>query len=121
MSRVRFSPPAPISNDIAPTASLPPLGSNVRVVDVVQARHRHTTVQAIIKDLCQSKVGSDGAEGTRMDRTQWEAGIENEVAFWTHWINTKGGEWPDDFDHRCDPHAELTEQLKILLAHVEGT
>ena len=40
-------------------------------------------------------------------------GIDDEVRFWEQWIDSRGGEWPDDFRQRLDPEAEVEEYLPL--------
>jgi hypothetical protein len=45
---------------------------------------------------------------TSEDVTAWVAGIASEVTFWDTWVETKGGDWADDFNRRIDPNPEFT-------------
>jgi SAM-dependent methyltransferase len=40
-------------------------------------------------------------------------GIDDEVRFWEQWIDSRGGEWPDDFRQRLDPEAEVEDYLPV--------
>ncbi|MBB4199477.1 SAM-dependent methyltransferase [Rhodoblastus sphagnicola] len=51
------------------------------------------------------------------NKAVWAAGIDDELAFWTHWIATRGGQWPDDFAMRCDPAAPLQDEIARYLPH----
>lgn len=46
-----------------------------------------------------------------MDQSIWASGIESELAFWKHWLDTNGGQWPDDFIMRADPGCPLQEEI----------
>ena len=41
----------------------------------------------------------------------WAAGIPHELAFWTHWAQTGGGNWPGEFTSRMNPEAPLVPWL----------
>lgn len=43
--------------------------------------------------------------------SKWESGIDNEVGYWDTWFETKGGDWPDDFNHRLDPNSLLQDDV----------
>jgi SAM-dependent methyltransferase len=50
----------------------------------------------------------------------WEDGKADEELFWARWIETKGSEWPDDFQERMDPTTELAPHLSKELQVPEG-
>jgi hypothetical protein len=50
--------------------------------------------------------------------TKWQAGLEDEIEFWRHWLATGGSEWPWDFERRFDPGRELDLDPRFL--QVEG-
>ena len=39
------------------------------------------------------------------------AGLRGELAWWRGYIETRGGDWPEDLQHRLDPDASLLEPL----------
>ncbi|SNB79638.1 Methyltransferase domain-containing protein [Rhodoblastus acidophilus] len=52
---------------------------------------------------------------TADNKAAWASGIADELAFWTHWLATRGGAWPDDFALRCDPAAPLQDEIARFL------
>ncbi len=42
-----------------------------------------------------------------MLEAEWSAGIQSEVDFWRHWLETKGDRWPEDYTQRTDPSAPV--------------
>lgn len=50
-----------------------------------------------------------------MQKLQWSSGIDNEIAFWSKWLETKGGAWPEDFAFRTNPDTEILEWMAGLL------
>lgn len=36
-------------------------------------------------------------------KDKWLTGIASEIAFWQNWIDTKGGQWPEEYASRFDP------------------
>ncbi|MCB0109998.1 MAG: class I SAM-dependent methyltransferase [Caldilineaceae bacterium] len=45
----------------------------------------------------------------------WQAGIATEVSFWDEYIATRGGQWPEDFQVRMDPHYPLQKNVIEVL------
>lgn len=37
----------------------------------------------------------------------WQAGIQSEINFWTHWFATRGIDWPEDFNERLASETPL--------------
>lgn len=52
---------------------------------------------------------------------QWAAGIAPEIAFWDTWLATGGQPWPEDFQYRCTPDAELEERIANALVRNAGS
>ena len=50
-----------------------------------------------------------------MRKMQWSSGIDNEIEFWSKWLETKGGAWPEDFQFRINPDTEIHEWIAELL------
>lgn len=50
----------------------------------------------------------------------WELESEEEINFWGHWLWTRGGEWPEEFQRRCDPTALLQPSIVAALNHAPG-
>ncbi len=46
-----------------------------------------------------------------MNREEWAAGKSPEIEFWSRWLETKGGQWPDDYAFRTAPNAELQAEI----------
>jgi SAM-dependent methyltransferase len=44
-------------------------------------------------------------------REKWSSGIADEVAFWQHWLDTGGGQWPQDYANRMDPAFPLQPSI----------
>lgn len=42
-----------------------------------------------------------------MNTTTWETGVDFEIAFWRGWIESRGGEWPEEYRDRTDPELPL--------------
>lgn len=42
-----------------------------------------------------------------MAKRRWKSGIDEELSFWRNWIETDGGQWPEQLTFRLDPSAEL--------------
>lgn len=42
-------------------------------------------------------------------------GLEAEVSFWDCWLQTRGGQWPEDFANRLNPQFPLQEELAQCL------
>lgn len=45
----------------------------------------------------------------------WSSGLPSEIRFWTQWIETGGGHWPDDFKARLDPSTPLREYVANVI------
>ncbi len=52
-----------------------------------------------------------------MNRDEWSAGTNSEIGFWKLWIETRGAQWPADYEYRVDPNAELQYEIA---QHIEG-
>lgn len=48
-------------------------------------------------------------------RLIWREGAPHELDFWSNWIRTKGGQYPDDFAVRFNPATPLQKELRDLL------
>ncbi len=57
--------------------------------------------------------------GCEMDRNQWQSGIDNEVFFWSKWLEGKGLSWPADYEFRTNPDAELQPHLAVYLKNLK--
>jgi SAM-dependent methyltransferase len=47
-------------------------------------------------------------------RDRREAGWETELAFWEHWLETEGFNWPEDFRRKTDPTARVRIPRQFL-------
>jgi ubiquinone/menaquinone biosynthesis C-methylase UbiE len=45
----------------------------------------------------------------------WLKGIEGEINFWDNWLETKGGEWPEEYLFRINPQSVFQEHLITYL------
>lgn len=50
----------------------------------------------------------------------WELESEEEINFWSHWLWTRGGAWPEEFQRRCDPDAPLQPSIAATINHPPG-
>jgi hypothetical protein len=48
--------------------------------------------------------------------SDWSAGIDFEINFWSEWMSTKGGQWPGEFADRQDPYRQFDAGLRQLVA-----
>lgn len=55
-----------------------------------------------------------GGEYVSRSLASWKQGIQYEVDFWTRWFETKGLEWPQDYERRLAP-LPLAPWLEALL------
>ncbi|HLJ65995.1 MAG TPA: methyltransferase domain-containing protein [Chloroflexota bacterium] len=51
----------------------------------------------------------------RTTRTQWQRGIDQELAFWRRYLASGGLNWPDEFRFRMDPDAPLQPHIAARL------
>ena len=52
----------------------------------------------------------------------WSKGIAHELWFWSRWFETRGLEWPSDFETRLNPDQPLIPALKALIPeNAQGT
>jgi SAM-dependent methyltransferase len=66
------------------------------------------------------EIRSMSNDGSVKEQLQaWSIGVPSETAFWKDWIETRGGQWPQDFIDRLDPnrlmnadHAEVIKSIK---------
>jgi 2-polyprenyl-3-methyl-5-hydroxy-6-metoxy-1,4-benzoquinol methylase len=42
-----------------------------------------------------------------MKNENWNKALPDELRFWDNWLQTKGSEYPGDFDFRMDPNSEV--------------
>jgi len=49
---------------------------------------------------------------------QWVTGIDHELAFWDHWLATRGDRWPQDFTKRLDPQLPVEERVAAVLREI---
>ena len=54
---------------------------------------------------------ASGAETVLADRRQ---GWEDEIAFWSHWLDTRGSHWPADYERKTDPRARVLVPRRFL-------
>lgn len=59
--------------------------------------------------------------GGAMKREEWAAGTSVEFGFWKRWLETKGAQWPADYDFRTDPNAELQSDIAQHIEDFPGT
>ena len=46
--------------------------------------------------------------------------LKEEIGYWTDWLDTSGGKYPDDYAYRFDPDAEVADPaLRAVLAQLE--
>lgn len=50
-----------------------------------------------------------------MNKTKWVEGKQNEIDFWSHWCDTKGDGWKQDYIDRLDPNLPFQEYLICYL------
>lgn len=50
----------------------------------------------------------------------WQLAADEEINFWAHWLWTRGGEWPEDFQSRCDPNLPLQEHITAIFDRPRG-
>jgi len=43
---------------------------------------------------------------------KWSQGVASELAFWRHWVETKGGSWKDDYESRLDPNMPFNKSVE---------
>ncbi|VWB74799.1 hypothetical protein BLA23254_03507 [Burkholderia lata] len=69
---------------------------------------------------CQRMIESSGHTlwTDTMQKLQWSSGIDNEIEFWSKWLDTKGGSWPEDFQFRINPDTEVHPWMAELLSGV---
>ncbi len=51
--------------------------------------------------------------------TRWHASKKTEVNFWDHFFEQKGADWKDDYAYRLDPKAEVSPDVRELLADLK--
>jgi SAM-dependent methyltransferase len=44
-------------------------------------------------------------------KEKWLTGIDDEIAFWQQWADTRGGQWPQDYANRIDPGFPLQPHI----------
>ncbi len=47
------------------------------------------------------------AEAFATQLREWRAGMAQEIAFWSHWIHTRGSKWGWEFQQRLDPNSTV--------------
>jgi len=45
----------------------------------------------------------------------WQQGKPHELAFWDHWMATRGDRWPQEFAARLDPETPLQDYIQQVL------
>jgi len=50
----------------------------------------------------------------------WQLAADEEGDFWAHWLWTRGGEWPEEFQARCDPNFPLQQHITDIFARPVG-
>lgn len=43
---------------------------------------------------------------------KWQWGLSEEVKYWSHWFDTKGDEWPEDYAKKINPKSEFELHLR---------
>ncbi len=61
----------------------------------------------------EDREGDDPVARVRAERAD---GWADEVAFWDHWLMTKGFNWPDDYRRKTDPDARVIVPRRYLPA-----
>lgn len=56
-----------------------------------------------------------GAESFRNRLQEWKQAIPSEWVFWNHWMRTRGGQWPEDFQRRFDLEAQVDPWIAAAL------
>jgi SAM-dependent methyltransferase len=51
---------------------------------------------------------------------KWTAGLADEIRFWEHWIEARGGQWPAEFAQRLNPLAPLQVEMQNLIGAPVG-
>ena len=46
-------------------------------------------------------------DAVRSVRDRRRGGWEDEIAFWDHWLSTRGFNWPEDYRRKTDPRARI--------------
>lgn len=49
-------------------------------------------------------------------KVKWEDGKDFEVDFWAKWVETKGGEWSEDFKNRMNPDLLIEPHIENFLS-----
>ena len=62
-------------------------------------------------------MAGSGPDGVLADRRQ---GWEDELSFWDHWLETRGYNWPEDYDRKTDPDAPILIPRRFLPAPAHG-
>ncbi|MDH3282829.1 MAG: class I SAM-dependent methyltransferase, partial [Gammaproteobacteria bacterium] len=44
-------------------------------------------------------------------KDKWQDALPEEIDFWKHYIATRGGKWPDEYQMRLDPESPLQEEF----------
>jgi SAM-dependent methyltransferase len=56
-----------------------------------------------------------------MNKTlNWSNGVDEEIKFWSRWLETKGDRWPEQYSYRTNPRAEVEGLLCLYLKNVDG-
>lgn len=50
---------------------------------------------------------------------QWQSAFDNEVAFWRDYLQRKGADWPQCYQHQIDPESWLNETHQRLVQHIQ--
>lgn len=54
------------------------------------------------------------AEAAASVRDRRRAGWSDEIAFWDHWLTTRGFNWPEDYRRKTDPNARIVIPPRFL-------
>ena len=61
----------------------------------------------------------DPAEAVASVRARRRGGWEDELAFWDHWLRTRGFNWPEDYRRKTDPNARILISRRFLPAEAK--
>jgi hypothetical protein len=68
---------------------------------------------------CRNELFENGGERLARSIATWQGGIAHELSFWRRWFETKGREWPDDYQRRLIPQPLAPGPVSLLPADAE--
>jgi len=74
-----------------------------------------TLIPRVVRRLKRELRGAPRAAGPSRPAASWSLGLSSELEYWRYWIDTRGGEWPRDFEARLDPLWPFLEDLRERL------